>query len=308
MSNGKLQKAGAFRQNTPAMNRAGAVCGCAALFYVAARWLLTRLAGALLALGVPGASLANPAGVGPLAAALLRMAVSALALAAPFMLLRLHPLAQPLALGRGRRGLAPGLFLLFWAAMLAGNLLAALAGPAGAAQLELPPGGWPLAAAYLTVCLLPAVGEECLFRGLIQGWLRPWGPGAAVAGQAVLFALLHGRLPACLAALFGGLALGLCAALGGSLRLGMALHLYNNTLAFAGQYAQQYGGGLVYYILLFAPALAAAAALFAGRHSLPARPRPQPGGQSPLWLLRCPGYLCAAGALAVFCAAQTFFA
>ena len=74
-------------KNTAAMNRAGAACGCGALIYLAARSLLTRLASLLLALRVPGASLQNPAGASQLEAALLRIGVSGLALAAPFLLL-----------------------------------------------------------------------------------------------------------------------------------------------------------------------------------------------------------------------------
>lgn len=189
------------------MNRAGAACGCGALIYLAARSLLTRLASLLLALRVPGASLQNPAGASQLEAALLRIGVSGLALAAPFLLLAVLPLPRPLPLGRGVRGIRPRLFLFFWGMMLAGNLLAGAlvraTGPENA-RVELPGGGMPLAAAFAAVCLLPAVGEELLFRGLLQGWLRPFGAPAAVLGQAVLFALLHGRLSACLAALLGG--------------------------------------------------------------------------------------------------------
>ena len=64
-----------------ALRRAGAACGCAALGYLAARSVLTALANALLALRVPGASLANPAGTGLAAAILLQALVSALSLA-----------------------------------------------------------------------------------------------------------------------------------------------------------------------------------------------------------------------------------
>lgn len=171
------------------MNRAGAACGCGALIYLAARSLLTRLASLLLALRVPGASLQNPAGASQLEAALLRIGVSGLALAAPFLLLAVLPLPRPLPLGRGVRGIRPRLFLFFWGMMLAGNLLAGAlvraTGPENA-RVELPGGGMPLAAAFAAVCLLPAVGEELLFRGLLQGWLRPFGAPAAVLGQAVL--------------------------------------------------------------------------------------------------------------------------
>ena len=286
---------------TAAMNRAATLCGCAALCYLVARTGLTLLAGALLALRVPGASLSNPVGTGLLAATMLRGAVAAAALACPFLLLLIAP-QPPVPVHRGGRSW-PRLFVVFWVMMLAGNLLAgALAGPgASSAPMELPAGGLALAAAWLAVCLVPAAGEELLFRGLLQGWLRPFGLGAAVAGPAVLFALLHGRLPACVAALFGGLALGLCAEVSGSLVPGMVFHLYNNTLAFLGQYDAQYGSGrIAYYIFLFLPPLVALALLGRLRTGQlrPAQWRRK--AVQGLGALRSPGYLTAA-ALTLAC-------
>lgn len=290
--------AGAAR--AAALRRAGAACGCAALGYLTARSVLTALANALLALRVPGASLANPAGTGLAAAILLQALVSALSLAAPFALL---PLAGgvPVPASARRLGLEEkaGLFLLFWFLMMAGNLLAGAFSGAGG-QMDLPPSGLALAAAWLAVCLVPAVGEELLFRGLLQGWLRPFGPVVAVAGQALLFALLHGRAPAVAAALFGGTALGIAAACSGSLVPGMAFHLYNNTLAFAGQYCQQYGAPqIICYLLMFLPLLAALA--FAPWRALPRRGagRLRGQGRECLRLLRSPGYLAALAVLVV---------
>lgn len=301
-------------KNTAAMNRAGAACGCGALIYLAARSLLTRLASLLLALRVPGASLQNPAGASQLEAALLRIGVSGLALAAPFLLLAVLPLPRPLPLGRGARGIRPRLFLFFWGMMLAGNLLAGAlvraTGPENA-RVELPGGGMPLAAAFAAVCLLPAVGEELLFRGLLQGWLRPFGAPAAVLGQAVLFALLHGRLSACVAALLGGVALGLCAEWSGSLRPGMWFHLYNNVLAFTGQYASQYAspetGQLVSLAVLLGGPLAAAAVWASGRAGgRRARVNALAMGKGAAWPLGCPGWVCSALFLLALSLWQTF--
>ena len=300
-------------KNTAAMNRAGAACGCGALIYLAARSLLTRLASLLLALRVPGASLQNPAGASQLEAALLRIGVSGLALAAPFLLLAVLPLPRPLPLGRGVRGIRPRLFLFFWGMMLARNLLAGAlvraTGPENA-RVELPGGGMPLAAAFAAVCLLPAVGEELLFRGLLQGWLRPFGAPAAVLGQAVLFALLHGRLSACLAALLGGVALGLCAEWSGSLRPCMWVHLYN-ILAFTGQYASQYAspetGQLVSLAVLLGGPLAAAAVWASGRAGgRRARVNALAMGKGAAWPLGCPGWVCSALFLLALSLWQTF--
>ena len=283
-----------------ALRRAGAACGCAALGYLAARSVLTALANALLALRVPGASLANPAGTGLAAAILLQALVSALSLAAPFALLRLAgspPAPAPRRMNAEQRA---ALFLLFWLLIMGGNLLAGAFTGSGSGQMDLPPSGLALAAAWLAVCLVPAVGEELLFRGLLQGWLRPFGPVVAVAGQALLFALLHGRVSAVAAALFGGAALGIAAACSGSLVPGMAFHLYNNTLAFAGQYCQQYGAPqIICYLLMFLPPLAALA--FAPWRALPRRRagRLRGQGRECLRLLRSPGYLAALAVLVV---------
>lgn len=299
--------AGAAR--TAALRRAGTACGCAALGYLAARAVLTALASALLAVRVPGASLANPAGTGLAEAILLQAAVSALSLAAPFALLPLAgspPAAAPTR-RPGAEGKA-GLFLLFWLLMMAGNLLAGVlsGGQTSASRMELPAAGPALAAAWLAVCLVPAVGEELLFRGLLQGWLRPFGPVVAVAGPALLFALLHGRAGAVVAGLFGGAALGIAAAASGSLVPGMAFHLYNNTLAFAGQYCQQYGvPALVSYLLMFLPSLVALA--FAPWRALPRRRTGRLRGQGRDWLcLLCsPGYLVALAVLTVLSVCKT---
>ena len=198
--------------------------------------------------------------------------------------------------------------------MLAGNLLAGAlvraTGPENA-RVELPGGGMPLAAAFAAVCLLPAVGEELLFRGLLQGWLRPFGAPAAVLGQAVLFALLHGRLSACLAALLGGVALGLCAEWSGSLRPCMWFHLYNNILAFTGQYASQYAspetGQLVSLAVLLGGPLAAAAVWASGRAGgRRARVNALAMGKGAAWPLGCPGWVCSALFLLALSLWQTF--
>ena len=101
------------------------------------------------------------------------------------------------------------------------------------------------------------------------------------------------------AALFGGAALGIAAACSGSLVPGMAFHLYNNTLAFAGQYCQQYGAPqIICYLLMFLPPLAALA--FAPWRALPRRGagRLRGQGRELLRLLRSPGYLTALAVLA----------
>lgn len=133
----------------------------------------------------------------------------------------------------------------FAPAFLAGSLLLSAAGAAlgrwlglPAKAVQLPAGGRALAASYLALCLVPAAGEELLFRGVLPAVLRPLGPRAAVWGAALLFALAHGSLPQCLAALWAGLALGWYAHRRGSIWPGAALHLCHNTVNFCGSLLQ----------------------------------------------------------------------
>lgn len=299
-----------LKKNTSAMNLAGALCALAAVLYLFFRNLFKTMADLALNAAVSGASLQNPAGISQTAATFLRMGISALALAAPFLLLRVLALPKgQLAVKRASKLLWSKLFLLFWCFVVAGNLLAGFLGRLEqdlAPRVQLPAGAGQLILVWLAVCLLPAVGEELLFRGLLQGWLVPYGPLTAIVGQAVLFALLHGRASACVSALFGGLAFGLCAYYSQSVYPGMVFHLYNNTLAFSGQYTQQFSGNfsLVYYALLFGGPLVAILSWLSARAKgeqtkLAAIPR------QGFWLAKCPGWLTGVVLLAGVCAAQT---
>jgi membrane protease YdiL (CAAX protease family) len=88
--------------------------------------------------------------------------------------------------GRALFGVAAGSALFALAAGLAAVLaVALLAGPAS------PLGGVGTPFAALGLSLLAAVGEEALFRGALYGALRRWGAPVAVAGSALLFALVH---------------------------------------------------------------------------------------------------------------------
>lgn len=212
----------------------------------AAQWLASRLLA--LVSGLPSASLAHPVGVSETAVILLEAGCNLLALAAASLWAarqaKLRPAALRLRAPRRRKpkGLAEAAFA---PAFLAGSLLLSGAGAAlgrwlglPARAVQLPAGGTALAASYLALCLVPAAGEELLFRGVLPAVLRPLGPRAAVWGAALLFALAHGSLPQCLAALWAGLALGWYAHRRGSIWPGAALHLGHNTVNFCGSLLQ----------------------------------------------------------------------
>lgn len=272
---------------THELQRATALCGLAALVYLTADSALSGLLG-------PSVDSLSPA-----AGELVALGKNLLALAAPLLVALASPPGVPVLLKRPRRGMLPALFLVFWALTMVGNLastgLRAVLGEAAGVQLA----GTPAGLLWLRLALVPAVGEELLFRGLMQGYLRPWGGRAAVWGQAVLFALLHGEAPACLSALLSGLALGLCAETSGSLWPGMAFHLYNNTLALLGQTGAD--PAWVQPLLLFGLP-AAALAVWAMKPKLVHRLHGNGAGI----LVRCPGYGLAAALLAVQMLHATF--
>ena len=274
-------------------------CGAGALAYLACLAGLRGLFSLLLGLGVRGASLHNPAGLSAgqaqavlALAQLLSLLLPGLAFCRWCGLRPLTPLAQ-----RPPAGWAWPVYPLFLcgamgAGVLGGWFRARLG--AGPPSPALPEGGPALAAAFLGSCLLPALGEEWLFRGLFQGFLRPWGSGPAILTSALLFGLLHGEAGQCLAAFLCGLLLGLLAEGTGSLWPAVALHFGNNLLIFAGEWAARYADegaalSLRLMILTGLPALALTALLRGvtgpRKPLLPCRLRPgAPWGL----LARCP--------------------
>jgi membrane protease YdiL (CAAX protease family) len=68
---------------------------------------------------------------------------------------------------------------------LAAWLASALSGPLGAARWA------PVTAPAVAASVAAAIGEEAFFRRLVYGVVRPLGVPAAVAGSALLFALVH---------------------------------------------------------------------------------------------------------------------
>lgn len=133
----------------------------------------------------------------------------------------------------------------------------------------LPASGAELVLSVLTLCVLPAVGEELLFRGALQGLMRPCGSAAAVFGPALLFALLHMNLSQGITAFLCGIFLGWLTERTGSVLPGMMLHLINNCIAFADIYLQMYAPnniamGIELFVLLFFPLAAGMAPLASG--------------------------------------------
>ncbi len=88
-----------------------------------------------------------------------------------------------------------------------------------------------LALTLATLAVLPAVAEELLFRGLIQGALIGWlGPLPAVIATAALFGTLHGDPAHAGSAFVLGLYLGVVMWTARSVWPAMLAHAINNTL------------------------------------------------------------------------------
>ena len=281
------------------------LCALAALGYPVVLYGVQALISALLSMRVPGASLANPAGVSATTAALLRLLAGLLALALPALfaaregcLTRAELGLRPAPKGAFRRWLP--LFLgTAAAADLLGGLLSGLLDLKPAA-VALPTEGGALFVSFLSLCVLPAIGEEFFFRGVLQGLLRPAGAGAAMWGSAVLFALLHGGLPAVVTALAGGLVLAACVRDTGSILPGIGLHFINNGIAFAAVLLARYNGTAIYMILML---MLPFWGLFAFLRSPVHLKKSQQKGKN---LLRTPAYLLAVVCLSILCLTRSF--
>lgn len=86
--------------------------------------------------------------------------------------------------------------------------------------------------AVLALGIAPAIGEELLFRGWLQGvLLRRYPAGVAVLLSSVAFGIAHFDRVHSAAAVILGLYLGSLALLTGSVRTAIAAHAANNVLA-----------------------------------------------------------------------------
>lgn len=230
-------------------SQSAALCGFGALIYFVVVTLLSSFVGWLFV-----QSWVQPWSSNIIVTALVQVIINAVALSTPFLLFFIKPFTlAKVHFKKPQKGTIKPAFLLFWVLIMAGNTMALLLGnmlERQNIQVFLPKEFDLLVLTWFALAVVPALGEELLFRGLLQGYLRPYGAWVAIVGQSVIFALLHGDAQSCLAALFGGVALGICAEYTQSLWWGMLFHLYNNTMAFVAQYYSQYGIGMSLQMVL----------------------------------------------------------
>lgn len=83
----------------------------------------------------------------------------------------------------------------------------------------------------IVLCLLPAVAEEMIFRGIIQKSLSTRFSGfVTITLSTILFVLMHGSLQQTVYQFIVGILLGYVAFVGGSILYSIILHFLNNAL------------------------------------------------------------------------------
>lgn len=213
--------------------------------------LSTLLRGALslfLAVYQPGAALHNPVGLPEFLIQLLNLACSVVNLGVPLWLLcrTIRPLNVRIPHAKvPRKQLLTALpiFLLFTTlcTALANGLRIVLdkGGYSVPEAAQLPSGNLALFFCFIATCVVPAVGEELLFRGGIQQLLRPWGDWFAILVTSFFFSFLHHDLSQLPSIFAMSVFLGYVAVVTGSVRAGILLHFANNLSSFLLLWARQ---------------------------------------------------------------------
>ncbi|MDR3085184.1 MAG: CPBP family intramembrane metalloprotease [Christensenellaceae bacterium] len=105
--------------------------------------------------------------------------------------------------------------------------------------VPIPSGAADLFLGVLVVGLFPALCEEFLFRGLMQGAYKAGRPFLAIAVTGCLFALLHGQLVALPGHLLLGILLCLSVYFTRSIWAGVLFHIIHNSMALGVSMASQ---------------------------------------------------------------------
>lgn len=83
----------------------------------------------------------------------------------------------------------------------------------------------------ISVAIIPPLGEEFAFRGILLGKLRKYNDGFAILVSAVLFGMMHGNIVQIPFAFIVGLALGFIVVKTNSLLPTIIIHFINNFIA-----------------------------------------------------------------------------
>ncbi len=135
------------------------------------------------------------------------------------------------------------------------RLLGAYTNYISPAQITIPTGFFQTLFAMLYICVIPAVLEEILCRGIMQGMLRRWGVWFSIVVSSVIFTLLHSDIAQMPGIFVFSVMLGLAYYATGSLAACMLLHFANNMVVFVFMLVQEKlsGAAMVgfsFYIML----------------------------------------------------------
>lgn len=90
----------------------------------------------------------------------------------------------------------------------------------------------PFPLVVLVIAVMPAIGEELMFRGLIYGSMRSrFGAGRAILISSLIFGLFHMSLVKLIPTALLGACLAIVVEKGGSIFVSMLLHFINNLIS-----------------------------------------------------------------------------
>jgi membrane protease YdiL (CAAX protease family) len=101
-------------------------------------------------------------------------------------------------------------------------------------SVSLPSSSMGIIMYFLVGAALAPVAEEVYFRGFLFGWLRSWGPVAAVIGSTLVFAAVHLNLqPIPFTQLVGGLVFAISYEIEKNLMVPIIIHALGNAVLFS---------------------------------------------------------------------------
>lgn len=124
-----------------------------------------------------------------------------------------------------------------------GLIIGRLAGidPVGFLQFRLPHQPADILILFVVGSVIAPIAEEIYFRGLVYGYLRRWGPSAAILGSTLLFVMAHPNLQKIpITQIAGGLLFAISYEAEKNLMVPIVIHMSGNLALFSLAYLYQY--------------------------------------------------------------------
>ena len=220
---------------------AASLAGLTTILYFTLAIFLRSIISAVLHINLPGAELSNPAGVSEVLISTVNALCKIVNLAVPiYIVLKFapyHGVHFSLKRINSKYYLYFIPLILFLATITSAfsGIFQSLLEKIGATPrdaMALPESHLAILITFISICVIPAIGEEILFRGAIQGILRCGGQWFSIIASSLLFTFLHSDLSQLPAIFLLSVFLGYAAAYTGSLRISIAMHFANNFLSF----------------------------------------------------------------------------